>query len=433
MQGTVDKCETYVVNLWSTNSLIPYYTDHGRNHSLRIIERIEQLPKFIERSVLLNDDEVFLLLLAALLHDIGMQCDLIKHPEVKKRAEEVDGALFSDAPTTRELRRYHHIVTAAWLHVAFFNKISTLHDVINQNNLLTQDHVVHLEKICSYHSKKNIESCPKVSVQGDKIKLQFLAALLRLGDELDIAKERAKIELMDMFNYPDESALYWYIHSQTKVEISEKEIFVKLTLSFKDFKTYGCKFIDYIQQIYTKNESVLKILNLHGVSFEFGSANDCVNCEDIKDMPDNIILKLFPFPPDYSEAIQPLVMSAEEGNAEAQHTLGSYCSAGFFGIKQDPNQAAIWYAKAAEQDYVEAQYDLGYCYYNGFGVGHDFVQAVNWWKKAAEKGYVQALHGLGTCYLYGKGVKQDSEQAKILFAKATKRKTVVVQDYSGEC
>ena len=30
-----------------------------------------------------------------------------------------------------------------------------------------------------------------------------------------------------------------------------------------------------------------------------------------------------------------------------------------------------WYRKAAEQNYAEAQYNLGVCYYNGQGVAKD--------------------------------------------------------------
>jgi hypothetical protein len=52
---------------------------------------------------------------------------------------------------------------------------------------------------------------------------------------------------------------------------------------------------------------------------------------------------------------------AEAGDAESQVELGLLYDKGE-GVAKDHAQAAKWYRKAAEQNFAEAQYDLGVGY-----------------------------------------------------------------------
>ena len=56
-------------------------------------------------------------------------------------------------------------------------------------------------------------------------------------------------------------------------------------------------------------------------------------------------------------------------------------------MAKDHVEAVKWYRKAAEQNYAEAQYNLGVCYTNGQGVAKDAVEAVKWFRKAAEQNH----------------------------------------------
>ena len=58
-------------------------------------------------------------------------------------------------------------------------------------------------------------------------------------------------------------------------------------------------------------------------------------------------------------------------------------------------EAVKWYRKAAEQNFAEAQYNLGVCYDNGQGVAKDYAEAVKWYRKAAEQNHAQAQYNLG--------------------------------------
>jgi TPR repeat protein len=54
--------------------------------------------------------------------------------------------------------------------------------------------------------------------------------------------------------------------------------------------------------------------------------------------------------------------------------------------KQDDDEAAKWYRKAAEQGYLSAQLELGRMHEIGRGVTKDTTEAAKWYRKAAEQG-----------------------------------------------
>jgi TPR repeat protein len=59
-------------------------------------------------------------------------------------------------------------------------------------------------------------------------------------------------------------------------------------------------------------------------------------------------------------------------------------------VEKDYKKAAELVEKAAEQGYVEAQYNLACAYHKGTGVTKDTKKAVEWWTKAAEQGHEDA-------------------------------------------
>lgn len=75
--------------------------------------------------------------------------------------------------------------------------------------------------------------------------------------------------------------------------------------------------------------------------------------------------------------ISELKNKAEQGNAEAQYSLGVCYRCGD-GVEKNLEEAIKWYRKAAEQGYARAQHNLGICYYNGDGVIQNNVKALAW-------------------------------------------------------
>mgnify|MGYP003955055289 CR=1 FL=1 len=97
---------------------------------------------------------------------------------------------------------------------------------------------------------------------------------------------------------------------------------------------------------------------------------------------------------------------AEQGDAEAQHTLGRMYVNGE-GVTQDDKEAVRWWRLAAEQGNANSQTSLGVSYKNGEGVTQDDKEAVRWWRLAAEQGHLIGQAALCIMYDKGEGVKQD--------------------------
>jgi len=147
---------------------------------------------------------------------------------------------------------------------------------------------------------------------------------------------------------------------------------------------------------------------------------------------------------DLMEAMRWYRQAAEQGNAAAQFALGQMYSRGWgtprdevdalrwfqmandpnsdgpptdwavvdtYGIKQDQEQAAYWYEKAAQQGHVEAQFYLGRLYATGQGVRRDEEQALRWIRAAASQGYGPAEARFGMRYASGSGIGQDHRLA----------------------
>ena len=205
-QGIVNACADFVNEIWNRIILIQHFTDHSLSHSLRIIKIMEQLPHVIENDFL-SQDEKFILILGGLLHDIGMQCDIRKHERVREIAINKYGASFDcerfDASRDltlaqqNEMRKNHHLLTCAWIYSAFNEeKKSDLWKAIYN---VPRDLMPCLIDVCSYHSKRCIRECAVLSKNVPNFRIQLVAAILRLSDELEIGND--KISEIDINNF----------------------------------------------------------------------------------------------------------------------------------------------------------------------------------------------------------------------------------------
>ncbi len=83
----------------------------------------------------------------------------------------------------------------------------------------------------------------------------------------------------------------------------------------------------------------------------------------------------------YKTALKVWLPAAEEGDAEAQNTVGEIFEQGL-GTEPNFEVAALWYQRAAEQGHKGAQFNLGTLYEMGKGVPQDKQTALNWYRAA---------------------------------------------------
>lgn len=84
----------------------------------------------------------------------------------------------------------------------------------------------------------------------------------------------------------------------------------------------------------------------------------------------------------YAQALAIWLPEAKAGDAKAQNYVGEMYEKGL-GTQPDYAAAAVWYERAAQQDYSPAQINLGQLYEQGLGVPKDVGKAVVWYRKAS--------------------------------------------------
>jgi TPR repeat protein len=113
--------------------------------------------------------------------------------------------------------------------------------------------------------------------------------------------------------------------------------------------------------------------------------------------------------------IADLEKRAGGGDASAEFEVGKAFEEGK-GVAQNPEQAAVWYRKAADHGNAQAQNSLGVLYWMGEGVVKDRKEAVKWYHLAAQRGDASAMFNLGAAYYNGEGViSTDDNQAYAWF------------------
>ena len=161
----------------------PNFTDHSLLHSMSIIHITNQLIG-LEHLDALNEDAIYIYLMATLLHDCGMgirESDLNQFMAFMgfPSGEEI---LDEDIPEV--IRKYHQKISAG-----FVMKYWQILDIPDEKYALA------IARLCNGHRVADLFDLENYPVDyeirdGVTVNLAGLAALLRLADELDIASDR---------------------------------------------------------------------------------------------------------------------------------------------------------------------------------------------------------------------------------------------------
>jgi hypothetical protein len=268
--------------IWDNDTpcIIKDFTDHGMSHSkrladyaARIINSNEEFYLFNEGSLPkeklpLTEQDIYLLLASIYLHDLGMKCDIIHHPEIKKKAEEY-GAKFEvtfKAPRAcdynkgeqNEIRKNHHYLTAAWIYHAYRNGETSLSHAACY---IPKELIARLRIVCMYHSKLDIND-DFIRDYDSQGRTQLVAAILRLSDEMDVDLHRVSHDTLKNFRLDPNNAVYWWIHSLTRIEFNTRNSFsLEIGLNSEDYMRYKPILAKFIEDFEIKNGSLIRLLN----------------------------------------------------------------------------------------------------------------------------------------------------------------------------
>jgi TPR repeat protein len=133
---------------------------------------------------------------------------------------------------------------------------------------------------------------------------------------------------------------------------------------------------------------------------------------------------------DFKSAFVQYQKAADQEYVLAEYNLGVLYEKGW-GVAKDDAQAVAWYRKAAEQGMALAQFNLGNMYGKGQGVPQDYAEALRWLHKAADQGNAHALINLGVMYAEGRGVPQDYIEAVKFYRKGAEQGDAPAQTNLG--
>ncbi|MGB2841424.1 MAG: hypothetical protein WBC40_02920 [Halobacteriota archaeon] len=192
-----------------------YYTLHGLDHSNSVIQILEKLIGGLNSEEKLNETEIFCLLSAAYLHDVGMLC---KYSDDDKNAARKSESKKRPYSVQDLIRDEHHVRSGRYIK--------------EHRKDLQLDHIEAecVRLIVEGHRQIKLESDEynERAIGLTSVRVRLLSALLRLADELDLLPERAPGTLYDLLknNMPDYSRIHWLKHYYTSgllIETSESE------------------------------------------------------------------------------------------------------------------------------------------------------------------------------------------------------------------
>lgn len=261
LTASIQNCEveiTPILQGFITN--FPEYTDHSINHSKTVLGYVEHLLSTeLEK---LNEDEVYILVMAGFLHDIGMcptnqmKSDIKESPSFKE-----SGKQFEDY-----LRDIHHKVSYQYI-TTFWKELKIVNETYAEAiALVGMGHrKVELLDFDLYNPQFIVKS------GSEFVCLPYLAGVLRLADELDITNDRTPELLYSQYfptnriskaEWEKHKANYFVFFNKPSIKITskcfEKDLYYALIKQYNKIDEVT-KYVQKIVYTIPQNERRLRV------------------------------------------------------------------------------------------------------------------------------------------------------------------------------
>lgn len=200
--------------------IFPTFTDHTELHSLNVIDFCNRIigPQLDK----LNADEIYCLLMGCYFHDTGMGLRKVDFEEFSKEIDFGDYLeTHKDARDSDIIRDFHNEFSGL-----FLKKYSALFDIPSE------DHLRAIIQVSRGHRKTNLLDENEYPIAlpvegGNTICFPYLAALIRLADEIDVAAGRNLSFLYDTDTLTNEKDIIEFgKHEAIKEVLVDEDRFV---------------------------------------------------------------------------------------------------------------------------------------------------------------------------------------------------------------
>ena len=257
------------------------FTMHDMNHGLRVASYMEQLAfgiddKQEERLNQFTALELALLILSAILHDIGMFIRPEDEKEIKENKIKYSDTLTyagvfqvknDEKETIKEIVRLTHASRISEFIAFDFGDNNSIAKTLKVNNLYAySDDVV---AICKAHGEDYNylrTELRKQSTKGSYVyNQQYLAVLLRIADYIDLDKQRTPMLWFSMMGIEGFSREEWESHFQIHNEMKLKEYMDGKMQIYFDGESSNAKihrkYLKYIDGLKIELENADSLLN----------------------------------------------------------------------------------------------------------------------------------------------------------------------------
>lgn len=166
-------------------NVFPYFTNHTFEHSAQVINYCNVIAGE-ENISRLNADELYILLMGACLHDVGMGISSADYRAMSGHVKGLDAyvASHTDQPEGEVIRAFHQEFSAE-----FIKKYQALFEIP------TPEHLYCICQVARGHRKLDLLDTAEFDPQytlanGAIVRLPYLAGLVKLADELDVTADR---------------------------------------------------------------------------------------------------------------------------------------------------------------------------------------------------------------------------------------------------
>lgn len=232
-----------------------HFTNQGIHHSERVHRILSELIGELPQDQRLGIEEVFILLAAAWLYEIGMQSpDLGAIPNIGANKE---GPTHSQLNTIRASK---HLLSQRLILGNFSDAYRGNRIALGLNTPMDQ-YTILIAEVCRWCSNEPLAEVPETGlVNGATVRIRLIVALLRLADQLYIDSPRINFDVLDAAELSmSEFARWWAYHYTSILPIQSGQI------NFQYLLPPSQK--DYLSQIRNLIESEFEFDNNHTIQY----------------------------------------------------------------------------------------------------------------------------------------------------------------------
>ena len=230
-----------LLRFWQAHS--PHYTDHGQSHCEAVETNLNELtPDEIKQEM--SEYEIFLLLSGVELHDVGIMCAA------------------TSSESNNDIRKKHNERSRQFV-------VEKLKDLFDgpERYVVGEICFAHRDNVPIEHIERS-KTIRHPTLGNKDIRVQFLAAMLRLADSCDLCHTRTSTEATSVSQPTTEASFYHALHERVsgiKFDSREHVIVVDLNVMSKDEEPICQRYI--IEPLQNSLNSVRDCLTRNNVTY----------------------------------------------------------------------------------------------------------------------------------------------------------------------